>query len=87
MNHSGSHIAMSRLGKSKPRGITPTTTCAVPLSVSVVPRMSGRPPNTERHVPSLRTTGRVAPLVSSAATNVRPIAAVTPRVSKRLFVA
>ncbi len=78
---------MSRRGKSNPRGITPTTTWGVPLSVSVVPRMSGRPPNTACQMPSLSRTGRVAPLVSSAATNVRPIAAVTPRVSNRLLVA
>ena len=80
-------MAMSRLGKSNPRGITPTTTCGVPLSDIVVPRMSGRPPNTDRHTPSLRMTGRVAPLVSSASTKVRPMAAVTCRVVNRLAVA
>ena len=78
---------MSRRGKSNPRGMTPTTTWGVPLSVIAVPRMSGRPPKTDRHTPSLRITGRVPPPVSSAALKVRPIAAVTPRVPKRLLVA
>ena len=47
-------------GSRSPRGITPTTTCGVPLSDIVVPRMSGRPPNTDRQTPSLSTTGRRA---------------------------
>ncbi len=60
-----------------PAGITAMTVTGVPLSVTLLPRMAGSPPNRRCHMPWLRMMTSSFPGASSSARNDRPSAGET----------
>ena len=73
-------------GKSNPAGMTPITVCASSFSMSVLPTMVGSRPKRRSQSPSLNSTTRSAPGLSSSARMCRPVAGVTPSIGKRFHV-
>ena len=75
--------ARPRGAKWNDAGSTPTIVAGSPLTVTVRPTTSGRPPKRVRHDASLRTIAPGAPATVSASIRSRPSAGLTPSARKK----
>jgi hypothetical protein len=82
----GVHTATRGDGIAKSGGITPTTRCATPSTVTVRPTAAGSPPSRSRHSSCETTATGAAPRRVSSAVITRPWRARTPSVANRLSV-